>query len=135
MTIWDRSTSHFSTSEQISFRHHFLTNYVPTYAHFSMHITLFIQNLLNFVFIKSLSHTLNPACEFFYFATHSSLSTHTLLHLFTLGLKQLSASTLTHVLWYKLLLVARYGDYRKIIKELLYKMKIDVQNKWFLFMV
>ena len=79
---------------------------------------VFIQNLLNFTFIHSLSHTINPACEKNSFTTHSIISTHTIVHFFALGLKQLSASTLTHILWYKLLLLAIYGDCKKIIKDL-----------------
>ena len=94
-------------------------------------ISLFLYKIywISYWFTLSLSLRINPECEKKYFTKHSSISTHALVPLFTLGLKWLSASTLTHVSWYKLLLVARYGDCKKIIKELLYNMKIDVQNK------
>ena len=61
--IQDLSTSHPSTSTQISFRHHILTNNVLTYAQFSMHITILIQHFLNCIFLDSFSFTLIPACE------------------------------------------------------------------------
>ena len=100
------------------------------YHSFYTKFTEFQINLLSFSHTHLTLHVKkNP------FTTHYSLSTYSLVHFFTLGLEQLSASTLTHVSWYKLLLVARYGDCKKIIKDLLYKTKIDVQTKWFLCML
>ena len=45
-----------------SFWHHIPINDIPTYAHFSMHIRLFIQHFLNSISLSSIYLTINPVC-------------------------------------------------------------------------
>ena len=106
-----------------TFRHHLPTNDLPMYNHFSMHIAIFIQHLLNYILLHSISLSLFISRFILHvqtvsFMAHDSLRTDTLAHFFTLGLKQLSASKITHFSQYKLLPVARYGVCKKIIKGL-----------------
>ena len=48
MTIQDRSRSHHLKSAHISLQHNLPKNDVPTYTHFSVHLTLFIQPFSDF---------------------------------------------------------------------------------------
>ena len=96
-----RSKSHASTSSHISFWHHLPKNDIPTYAHFSIHITIFIQHFLNSIFLNPVYLMLNSACSNSCFTVHFSMHTNALMNFFTLGFKQLAASTLTHISRYR----------------------------------
>ena len=93
---WNQSYKH------TSLRHHILTNDVPKYDHFYINITISIQHLLNSILFDSLSITpLTLRVQTVSFMEHASLRTPARANLFMLGLKLLSASTLTHVSQYR----------------------------------
>ena len=103
--------SYPATSEHISFQHHHLIIDVPMYAHFSTQIKIFIKEFMNSIFFYSIYCARLTLC-----VKTISLAAHTIqctraLETFLYGFKQLSASTLNHILRYKLLPVAIYGVY------------------------
>ena len=112
MTFCDCSMSHPSTSSVQHIRKYQLhfdpvlqtitylhTFYLPRIFRCLPHISRIPNS-----FIFSLSQ-LTPCVQIVSLTTHAIICTHELLHFFTIGLMQLSNTTLTHVLLYRPFLV------------------------------